>query len=84
MGRAAYARQDRAAGQITDREKVALTTRPSLKKSLVNGGDASYTLHHVTRSAKRDQAERGSWLSWLERTVHIREVIGSSPIGPTF
>ena len=25
----------------------------------------------------------GAWLSWLERTVHIREVIGSSPIAPT-
>ena len=30
-----------------------------------------------TRSVK------GAWLSWLERTVHIREVIGSSPIAPT-
>ena len=25
----------------------------------------------------------GGWLSWLERAVHIREVIGSSPIPPT-
>ena len=25
----------------------------------------------------------GSWLSWLERAVHIREVIGSNPILPT-
>ncbi len=24
----------------------------------------------------------GAWLSWLERAVHIREVIGSSPIAP--
>ena len=26
---------------------------------------------------------RGAWLSWLERTVHIREVVGSSPSAPT-
>ncbi len=25
----------------------------------------------------------GAWLSWLERTVHIREVRGSSPLAPT-
>ncbi len=25
----------------------------------------------------------GGWLSWLERAVHIREVIGSTPIPPT-
>jgi hypothetical protein len=25
----------------------------------------------------------GAWLSWSERAVHIREVIGSSPIAPT-
>ena len=25
----------------------------------------------------------GAWLSWLERTVHIREVTGSSPVAPT-
>ena len=24
----------------------------------------------------------GPWLSWLERSVHIREVTGSSPVGP--
>jgi hypothetical protein len=24
----------------------------------------------------------GAWLSWSERAVHIREVIGSSPIAP--
>jgi hypothetical protein len=24
----------------------------------------------------------GAWLSWLERAVHIREVVGSSPIAP--
>ena len=24
----------------------------------------------------------GAWLSWLERTVHIREVVGSSPSAP--
>ncbi len=28
-------------------------------------------------------AKMGGWLSWLERTVHIREVIGSNPIPPT-
>ena len=26
---------------------------------------------------------RGDWLSWLERTVHIREVTGSNPVSPT-
>jgi hypothetical protein len=25
----------------------------------------------------------GDWLSWLERTVHIREVTGSNPVSPT-
>ena len=25
---------------------------------------------------------RGPWLSWLERSVHIRKVTGSSPVGP--
>ena len=25
----------------------------------------------------------GAWLSWSERTVHIREVTGSSPVAPT-
>ena len=24
----------------------------------------------------------GAWLRWLERTVHIREVTGSSPVAP--
>ena len=24
----------------------------------------------------------GAWLSWLERTVHIRKVVGSSPSAP--
>ncbi len=28
-------------------------------------------------------ASQGAWLSWLERTVHIREVVGSSPSAPT-
>ena len=28
-------------------------------------------------------AIQGAWLSWLERTVHIREVVGSSPSVPT-
>ena len=28
-------------------------------------------------------ALQGAWLSWLERTVHIREVVGSSPSAPT-
>ena len=28
-------------------------------------------------------ASMGGWLSWLERAVHIREVIGSNPIPPT-
>jgi signal transduction histidine kinase len=27
--------------------------------------------------------DKGGWLSWLERAVHIREVIGSTPIPPT-
>jgi|YNPNPStandDraft_1061719.scaffolds.fasta_scaffold39432_3 hypothetical protein len=26
----------------------------------------------------------GAWLSWLERTVHIREVTGSNPVAPTW
>ena len=32
-----------------------------------------YTAHSPT----------GDWLSWLERTVHIREVTGSNPVSPT-
>jgi hypothetical protein len=24
------------------------------------------------------------WLSWLERSVHIREVTGSNPVGTTW
>lgn len=30
----------------------------------------------------RISLSRGPWLSWLERSVHIRKVTGSSPVGP--
>ncbi len=36
-------------------------------------GTGGYTSH----------SPMGDWLSWLERTVHIREVTGSNPVSPT-
>ena len=39
------------------------------------------TLAQPTQS--RIIIELVSWLSWLERTVHIREVTGSSPVETT-
>lgn len=39
----------------------------------------------MDRSAARYtfRSATGDWLSWLERTVHIREVTGSNPVSPT-
>jgi hypothetical protein len=37
----------------------------------------------ISHAACYNVAAQGGWLSWLERAVHIREVIGSTPIPPT-
>ena len=37
----------------------------------------------VTGDGYTAHSPMGDWLSWLERTVHIREVTGSNPVSPT-
>ena len=50
-------------------------------KSLIRRNDSCY--FYLWESTLCERGEKGAWLSWLERRVHIAEIAGSIPAAPS-